>query len=143
MRVYLNTNCSGECTREANTDDEWDRGDTHTSWYFGNAHISEKSYDQYIEVDFDVQQGDTIYLVGVVWSTGDSFGHDDGSCFELFAAYKEKSKADEAAKILESSASMSWHNKVKLPDGYELSYIPWQGYFESLDYVEVFERVIE
>jgi len=143
MRIYLNTYSHSISTRDADTDDEWDRGDTHTSWTFGDAYVSDdKKYGEYIEVDFDVKRGDTVYLIGVIWSDGDSFGHDDCSRFELFAAYKDKDKALEAVKILEDTSTGSWDKKIKLPDGYELTYIPWNGYFESLDSVELFERVI-
>lgn len=32
---------------------------------------------------------------------------------------------------------------VSLPDGFELRQIPWESYFENLDYITVEERVLQ
>lgn len=128
--LYLKKSSYLEVTREPDPYDDWDRGNTLTEWSFGELSTSECDnlwYERF-PVDFDVKVGDILHVVVAVWSTGDSFGNDIGRCSEVFGIFRERS---EAIRF-----------KEKLENG-EVEYVPWNGYFESLDYISVLERVLE
>lgn len=95
--------------------------------------------DEEFEVDFEAVAGDTIYVLSMIYSTGDSFGHATGHG-EVLWAFKSKDVADAAAKAVEGNA-----------DGYTIEIIsdggktvklsnPGSGYFETVSsiYVESF-----
>lgn len=141
MKLYLSTSSHTIQTRETYSDDSWDRGDTETSWHFGGISLEKPVGEyEYIEVDDDFDVTGNIYLVLAVWSTGDSFGHDAGYCCEIFAAYNIREDAEKAETLL--STATNAFKKVHLPNGYEVSFVPWIGYFESLDYITIVEGSI-
>ena len=142
MKLYLSTSSYRETSREPYSDDSWDRGDTSTSWHFGGISLEKPIGEfEYIEVGDDFDVTGNIYLVLAVWSTGDSFGNNDGACCEIFAAYNNREDAEKAETLL--STATNAFKKVNLPNGYEISFIPWLGYFESLDYTKIIEGSIE
>jgi hypothetical protein len=145
MKLYLSTSCYTTNTREPYSDDSWDRGDTERSWHFGGISLEKPVGEyEYIEVDDDFDTTGNIYLVLAVWSTGDSFGNDGGACCEIFAAYNIREDAEEAERLLlRASAGNDMFKGLELPDGFKLSYIPWMGYFKSLDYITIVEGSIE
>lgn len=124
-----------ETTRDADTDDEWDRGDSRTTWYFGSVSLEKTgSWYDCFETSFDVQKGDMLYLVIAIWSTGNSFGHDDGASMEIFYASKDSSEAYRVANLLE---------KGKDQNGEPMTYIPWNGWFESLNEIRVHGAMVK
>lgn len=88
-----------------------------------------------------VKNGDQLYLLYAIYSTGDSFGFDEGS-ITFIDVFKSKEKADAAY------AAVAKGKKVESPyggspsDGYEYlneagtlvkcGFAPWAGYFERL-----------
>jgi hypothetical protein len=121
MRVYLKKTSYGGMSREPTSGDEWDIGDTWTSWDFGPLSIKNHSgYDEFIDLDWEPDTGDQVYLVIAVWSTGCSFGHQAGEYSEVFGGFKTWEEANQ-----------------KLKDVKVQPYRPWEGYFESLDSIEV------
>ncbi|QIG69422.1 hypothetical protein EVB79_052 [Rhizobium phage RHph_N3_13] len=142
MRIYLEDHETTYTTREPYSDDEWDNGDSQTDHFFGDAYLEEKKerWDEYIEVsDGEYQRGDTVHLVVVVYSTGCTFGSNGGACVEIVSAHKEFENAMEAEEIVSNCDG----GAIELPDGYKIDYIPWLGYFESLDYVNILTRVLK
>ena len=141
MILYLETTAYGEQTVEP-SDDGWSRGDTSTSWDFGRVLINQPkgwSYET-IETGQDFSVGDEVHLVVVVYSTGDSFGWDYGGRCEIMSAHKNIDNATESMRILEKGGKCP----IILPDGYEIRYyLPWDGYFESLDYITIVSRAID
>lgn len=85
--------------------------------------------------NLDIKNGDKIYIVYAVWSTGDSFGQSDNSESECFGLFKDVDSAKELAAKLESSSEMK---DFVTSDGQVFNHysLPWDGYFESLSYVE-------
>lgn len=127
-----------EETSTPNPDDEWDRASTATSWSFHDIVevMKEEDYkpsdyyyhsEQYLTYKIGFEPPEKLWLVIPVWSTGDSFGHDDCARAEIFGAYATKEEAKQRQDDL---------NKGNAGFG---EYIPWDGYFESLDYVSVVE----
>lgn len=108
------------------TEDEWDRDDTSTHWTVPDTFDIEKEYSYYSEpLNFDPVPGKDYFMVYAIWSTGDSFGHDEGAYCECFGIYQTWEEAEARRKELSEPA--------KGVDGYGYpSYHPWDGYFESL-----------
>ncbi len=121
-------------TRAADTDDRWDRDDTHTEWDVRGIKVtSELEYFDVI-APFDVNDQSWYWLVYAIYSTGDSFGHDADACMEVVDLFASHDKAQACANSIDGSkSSVTWIRE----DGSEgkLSYVPWNGYFESLSYV--------
>lgn len=94
--------------------------------YYGDGHGK----------DLDVNPGDTVYVVVVEYSTGDSFGRDGGQSkvLDIFTTAKE------AADLAERATAHDYNK-----DGFGFRhngvdyYTPWCGYFESLDSIEVWD----
>jgi len=135
-KIYLQKDSYGEQTRNPYVNDEgetdqWYRGDTSTSWIFGEVSLTSRNKyeEESYPPDFDVKAGDTIFLVIAVWSDGDSFGHDSGARSEIFGVYKTFTEARERESELENGSAKD-------------PYLPWNGYFESLDYVTVETRMV-
>lgn len=121
-------------TRQADSDDRWDRDDTFTDWYVTGIKVVPK--EDYFDViaPFDVNKRDWYWLVYAVYSTGDSFGSDQDGCMEILDLFMDGDKAQACADSVDgSNSSVTWIRE----DGSEgkLAYVPWNGYFESLSYV--------
>lgn len=128
MKIYL------EAT--PHVDEGYDEGSTETTWKFGRISAS-SSGSEYIETDRDFQIGQKLFLVVAVWSTGDSFANHYGDRMEIFAVYDDIHLAVEAEKLLSETTI-----PLILPEGFEVRYLPWRGYFESLDYVRIVEGTL-
>lgn len=125
-------------TREASSDDEWDRDDTHTDHSVTGLEIGEDHHCLSIP---DAQPGELLHLVYAVYSTADSFGRDEDRCFEPILVHRDIDLATQNARALASiSQESGYGTRVDLimDDGTVLPYtLPWLGYFESLSFVEV------
>lgn len=128
-------------TRSADSEDQWDRDDTCTDWTARNIELvtSDKAYFDVI-APFEVKLGDSLIVVYAIYSTGDSFGHDERGCKEIIDVFKSPEKAADCVRAIEatqngyndySEKSAEWIRE----DGSQgkLDYVPWNGYFESLD----------
>jgi hypothetical protein len=125
-----------DVTREADFEDEWNHDSTSTNWIFNNLKLLDRDEYGLVSVDYEVKKGDTLYPLIAVWSTGDSFGNDDGAQMEMFTVYRTYEEADKAKKIMEKAGNSSC--KILDGDGKEIEfYPPWVGYFESLDYIDI------
>lgn len=135
--LYLTYDKWTEVTRVAQRD-EWDRDDTCSSWTFNSVYA--KSPNEWTSRDWfkhptAVKPGDEVHLVIAVYSTGDSFGHDECGSMQIVASYDSYEKAAAAANIVETGRPY----EIVLEDGsvYADTFPAWTGYFESLDYVTV------
>jgi hypothetical protein len=128
-------------TRTASSDDRWDRDDTATSHSVTGIHIV--GDDDYCDVVIatTVAPNERIWLVWAVYSTGDSFGHDDAANIEFISAHRDESTARHNAEVLRAiprDTSYGHRVPIMLEGGGVMEYtVPWLGYFESLDYVEI------
>lgn len=136
MELYLSVESDTNVVSAPISGDSWDRGSTSTSWRFGDISISKPSGDyRTITVDFEVKKGQQLHMVVAVWSDGDSFGHDHGKRCDVMSAHIIERRAFRAKECLTKG-------QKKLPDGYSVTYIPWKGMFESLDYITVVSGII-
>jgi hypothetical protein len=142
MVTYLrvNSECREYVTREADRTDEWDRDDTARDWSFRNVYIVDEKASWDLALPFEVKQGDDVYVVLAIYSTGDSFGRDERYSVEYIDGFLDKVKARVCWDVVEASRkSYDDHTDKKVAwireDGSEgkLDYVPWNGYFESLD----------
>jgi hypothetical protein len=116
--------------------DKWDRASTSTSWDVNGLILKEKDAYKALPCADDVKQGDEFYVVYAVYSTGDSFGHDEGASLEFISYHKNPDLAFENKKAMESHSD--GQIQIKLDNGETVQrYCPWDGYFECLDYVQV------
>jgi hypothetical protein len=144
MVTYLRVNYDKDVwvTRKCDPEDRWDRDDTAASWTFNHVSIVKESDPWDIVVPFEVKAGDNVYIVAAIYSTGDSFGHDDAECCEYIDAFINEYKANDCTRAIELTQK-SYHDRtekkavwVREDDSIgKLDYVPWNGYFESLDEV--------
>jgi hypothetical protein len=126
---------------EADPNDSWDRPNTQFNLeevYVTLADEGARNYGMFDE-NFEVEAGpgDIVHVVYVRYSTGDTFGNDDGrvTFMDIFPAADEV-KAHKLRAAIETCT------------GYGLTfegkdyYIPFNGYFESLEGVEVTSLVV-
>jgi hypothetical protein len=129
-----------ETTREA-TEDQWDRDDTATYHYIDEIEIvGDDDYNDLV-VPFKVNPNESYYLLSVVYSTGDSFGRDDGR-IEHIELYSDKKLAEANATAIEEHYKNHKQNyfsndKVELiitnQSGKKYAcYCSWMGYFEYI-----------
>lgn len=125
-------------TRAADPDDSWDRGNTAAHWTINGLRLVESDGYRVHEVPFDAVAGKRYHLVYAIYSTGDSFGHDDAACLEIIGVFEDEELAHRAAEAARGDGPCI----NELGEEYEMSR-PWQGYFESLDELSVRAFVLE
>ena len=98
--------------------------------------------------ELDLPAGSVAWIVWVVWSTGDSFGWAKNSHVEVLAIFDHEWYANAFADYVRNGdyeSNNSFLGGTDKPftfqseDGQEFKYdyIPWDGYFESLEAVHV------
>jgi hypothetical protein len=86
-----------------------------------------------LEVDFDVSLGDAVYLVIVRYTDGDTFGYRSGN-WHIEGVYKTIEEADE----VRSAINKETYTHEQSNHGW----LPWVGYFEHLENVDVYPMVV-
>jgi len=142
IEVLADSYC--DVTREADPEDSWSREST--SWdVTGLRLVGDHGYHT-VEVGFEPKKGKVYHLLFAVYSTGDSFGHDEGRCFEAIGVYKDRKVAEENEKRLRSvPKEKEKFDAVGLKTeglGVHKYNRPWMGYFESLDRLEVLSLIL-
>lgn len=107
----------------------------------------EKKYHDLV-VDYDLKEGDIVYLVYGTYSTGDSFGSCNG-CIEFVDVFKTEQKAWDCRNALvkeqkDKDGNTVWSVEYLTESDKTLKFhVPWFGYFEHLDDVYVVELIVE
>jgi len=86
------------------SDDEFSRGDTHTSHSVEGVVLA-FDYPDCVG-PFLALSRDEMYIVSVIYSTGDSFGYDHGRGLEHVAVFKTLEKANRYARQIEAYAAL-------------------------------------
>ena len=149
--LHLNADAFMTLAEEDNFDDSYGRRGTYTEWFLRGISLSDEDGHMALPADFDVAVGDTVYVVAAVYSTGDTFGHDHGQMLEVISVHKNVEIARKNKKNLESAVRSGrgrFHDdsfvEIHFDNGKSLKRtVPWDGYFESLDYVTVEELSVE
>jgi hypothetical protein len=99
--------------------------------------------------DVDAKPGDVVFVVVVVYSTGGTFGRDEG-CTEVVNVYKDPKQAKKVAKAIEDNSQFCPGSSYNPPrsytievDGESIYCGSWVGYFESLDSVHVETEIVQ
>src|SRR5713226_5663974 len=95
----LEVDSYSETTREPN-DDGWDRGNTSTFHSFVAIKRDDTHPD--LAASLEIPVGTRCFPVWVVWSTGDSFGHDEGSSKALVGVFLEYESAKELSDAIKN-----------------------------------------
>lgn len=95
--------------------------------------------------DMDLKVDDSAYLVYVIYSSGDSFGHDSGKHLTPIHLFDSEEKAHACVKAINEHyrnndpngpAEVRWTVNFTGNDGsIQSEYAGWVGYFESIDEV--------
>ena len=128
-------------------DDEWSRDSTTTTNDIRGIKIG--SYD--LASHFKPIKGEKYYLLYAEYNTGDSFGYDDG-VIEYIGLYEPKEQAQKQAELIKihndkyekdhkwTKNESSYSLDIEMPNGQVVKIsAPWNGYFESLNFVDVIE----
>lgn len=93
------------------------------------------SYKSYPYAGPDIEPGTPVFVVYVVWSSGDSFGSDTRGSYEFMSVTTDMSRAIRNMDALrkEGKAVIENDNGTTM----EVSWKPWDGYFESLDELSI------
>lgn len=148
-RVVVSAETREWTTRERDSSDSWDQGDTAgevsnvVAWlegqevgYYGDSHGKDIP---------GVQLGDTVYAVVADYESGSTFGRSGGHASVLdFFTDREEAKALADAALKPDGKEDRWGRQV---DKFEYSFThnnqnyhrPWVGYFESLISLEIWE----
>lgn len=131
-------------TRHGDPSDRWDRDDTDGSIDSVNAYYVDDTEDRGYrgmgwgdgDYDVDAKPGDIVHIVLAQYSTGDTFGR-DGCQVSVMDVFKDNHDAVSLYMALKDVTDFSVkHN------GREY-YIPWVGYFESLDYLDIKTLIVQ
>ena len=146
-KKYLTLNCDSYSyvTREADPEDSWGADDTATDWTVNGISLSDQDSQYALEPDFDVEVGDTVYVVYAVYSTGDTFHHASGAYLEVLSFHKNGDLAHQNASGARerSNRESAYTMTITYDSGAQVSrHCPWDGYFESLDYIQVDSFVV-
>lgn len=133
-----------QATSEPDPEDSWDRASTSTSHNIVGFHAAPEEEGKYYDLvlPYEPMYEKEYFLLYAVYSTGDSFGHDEGEGIEYIGFYREDQLeiARENQRKIEGQDlhSNSYSLALKSPEGKEFDqHTPWIGYFESLDLVEI------
>ncbi len=129
-------------TREADPNERWDGDDTDWEHDIHGFSVSgEKDYWDFVMKNDP--KGKTLYLVYALYSTGDSFHHEE-NVICLVGLYEDESDAIAVVDAIELDYKKNEDSfepvKVKLPKkGVEetIATSTWKGYFESLSSINI------
>lgn len=127
-------------TREADPNDSWGRDSTARDWTVEGVRLVEADGQKVLGADFPVEVGDNVHVVYAVYSTGDTFGSDEGAYLEFISAHKNYEVAQRNLREVEKGKHEreSYSMVIEFDSGAKVSrHCPWDGYFESLDYVRL------
>jgi hypothetical protein len=110
-------------TREGAPDDQWDCDSTDGSVTVTACRVAQQDGYNVLQTSDTVAVGGKVWLVWAQYSTGDSFGSDGGH-YELCGVFSNLVSAEAEVARLQSVDDYS---------------VPWNGYFENLDFIKAEE----
>lgn len=140
MKLYINT--YNRCTQSQRSEEAY--GEWYESYDFriNSVHLDRTSdYDEEFDVPFEVVEGDEVYILYMIYTSGDSFGYSDGNS-EIIWVFKDKEVARKAEGVyIDAVESEEYNNSLieVVVDGgttLKLSNPAW-GYFENVSTIEL------
>jgi hypothetical protein len=109
-------------------DDSWSRDSTRSEYSFIQL---TKDDPHHYRCAYPIDISGEVWFIYAIWSTGDTFGHDEASEIELLYVSPSKENAEKVYNALRTSTDYTVNITV---DGREETFhCGWHGYFESLD----------
>ena len=136
-----------DVTREADSDEEYDADDlAHIVDVIGLQEVKDDEYFD-IAIPFKLEKDTPYCLVMGVYSTGDSF-HQETGVVEYVDVFRTLRAAQTCKDTLEQHDKQYQTDKITYEDSLSVKlirddnstydfYVPWTGYFETLEYVEI------
>ncbi len=108
-----------------------------------NQHYTGHQVEHY---EGDVKDGDTLWVIIAIYSSGNSFGFSTSGSDDIISIHKDADVALRNLKALEGKGKGDRYEDdmvvVELDDGTTHKYYrPWLGYFESLDSLQIYEMI--
>lgn len=88
----------------------------------------------------DIPSGSNALVVWAIYSNGDSFGRASMVGTEILGIFLDMKSANELMDHVSNNENEKSDSiNITTTDGqvFKMDYVPWQGYFESLDSVEI------
>ena len=131
-------NCYSHNLGGERSDDEWSRDSYLYNWIFSHLVSGDGEHSCAVK---DLDKNKLLYVVYVVYSTGDSFGYDENARLELIHITHDPDLAYKIKEFIENDNKNQedydiYKTKANI-DGVEFYTYPWKGYFENLSYVRV------
>lgn len=120
--AVFNLECFTDVTRPHDPEDRWSGEDTCSDWIIPDSFKLGKNQYKAVPLTFNPVRGQDYFIVYYIWSTGDSFGHSERYGCEVHGVYQTFDEAEAERERLSKVSNYS---------------VPWNGYFESLDTLEV------
>jgi len=154
MKLNVEVESRSYVTQPRDESDPWDRDNTAQSVHGVRVFVDDPKIQSwsswgYPDIDLDVEVGDIVYVVLLRYSTGDTFGNDDGE-YAVADAFTDKELANELEEWYRrwtSSDYLMSRNGKSVPFTGEFKgkeyRIPWAGYFEHFENVEIYDCLVE
>lgn len=152
-KAYIIGHQSIEFTNECDQADECGRSSTSSEWSI--ERVTNKYQDKNRRIgEIDTNYSGEVFVLYVIWSSGDSFGYDHAKYLTPIWVFKDAQKAEEAAALIGDHAEwykrkhsnrvkMSKEESKKYKDEYSVDIelddgelfkvcASWNGYFDSI-----------
>lgn len=101
-----------------------------------NGKYRDSVSEEQFEVDFEVNPGDTLWVLSMTYSSGDSFGRSDGNG-EVLWVFKDRKLAETAGDALYDHQD-DWEIEFEVESGKKIKMSnPAAGYFENIGTLRV------
>ena len=138
-KIEIIDDTDDELVREGD-DREWgERACYRTNHYIRGFKVGKEYGD--LDVAYEIDEDKNYYLLYVLYTTGDSFGYDEGR-IEFVGLYRTAEEADANVDRIEKHCSDNGNEMFTVelisPSGTKYKcHTPWKGYFNSIDDIRV------
>ncbi len=136
---------SSHCSSSYHSSEQYGRWNEAYSFDVTGVQLTDpKSYSvDTINVNFEAVPGDTVWVMSITYSTGDSFGYATGKG-EVIWVFKDQDTAEQASQIWTKTANDAVKVSFPVDSGETIKLCsPVYGYFERLEHVSIQAFVLE
>lgn len=139
MKIYVEYNETGDSGSETHGESRWD----YTWWSSNYFELKGVTLDlktpynvETFDVCFDAVDGDTVHVLYMIYSTGDTFGSSTGNG-EVLWVFKDFEKAENAAKSLRENQNKYSIDILDEENNFVRLNNPGSGYFEHIERITI------
>jgi len=133
------------CIHSERSDEEYGPWSSSYSNRFDCVAKTDKYPD--ISSSLDIAEGEDCLVVWAEWSSGDSFGSGDRNNTEAVAVFKDYSCAKLLKELLlkhnDGNSGHEFEHTFSDGQTIKLSWVPWSGYFETLNEIRVEKTFVQ